>query len=188
MILFYSVPQKKEVETAKSDKDKVETDLTELEGTFKNLKARYDKVKILNDQNEYGRKRREEVPTSFDMIKNPKSTTWYKRREETEEALRYIHGGLDGAIFGAWDFLVGNISDDTLLDKLISSYKRGRYLQGIFGKAIKDYNKSENAIKKAVAIKYQHFLSRRNTCLYVKHRTLYFIQIKNSGYQEISSV
>ena len=95
------------------------------------------------------------------MIKNPKSTTRYKRREETEEALRYIHGGLDGAIFGAWDFLVGNISDDTLLDKLISSYKRGRYLQGIFGKAIKDYNKSEDAIKKAVAIKYQNFLSRR---------------------------
>ena len=95
------------------------------------------------------------------MIKNPKSTTRYKRREETEEALRYIHGGLDGAIFDAWDFLVGNISDDTLLDKLISSYKRGRYLQGIFGKAIKDYNKSEDAIKKAVAIKYQNFLSRR---------------------------
>ena len=100
------------------------------------------------------------------MIKNPKSTTRYKRREETEEALRYIHGGLDGAIFGAWDFLVGNISDDTLLDKLISSYKRGRYLQGIFGKAIKDYNKSEDAIKKAVAIKYQNFLSRRK-CMFV---------------------
>ena len=56
------------------------------------------------------------------MIKNPKSTTRYKRREETEEALRYIHGGLDGAIFGAWDFLVGNISDDTLLDKLIIKF------------------------------------------------------------------
>ena len=34
------------------------------------------------------------------MIENPKSTTRYKRREETEEALRYFHGGLDGAIFG----------------------------------------------------------------------------------------
>ena len=75
--------------------------------------------------------------------------------------MRYIHGDLDGAIFGAWDFLVGNISDDTLLDKLISSYNRGRYLQGIFGKAIKDYNTLEDAIKKAVAINYLNFLSRR---------------------------
>ena len=49
----------------------------------------------------------------------------------------------------------------SLLDKLISSYKRGKYLQGIFGKAVKDYCKSEDAMKKEVAIKYQNYLSRR---------------------------
>ena len=119
------------------------------------------------------------------MIKNPKSTTRYKRREETEEALRYIHGG---GIFGAWDFLVGNISDDTLLDKLISSYNRGRYLQGIIGKAVKDYNKSEDTIKKAVGIKYQTFLSRRKYMFVCKTQNSVFDPDKELWDQEISSV
>ena len=83
---------------------------------------------------------------------------------------------------------MGNTLEDTQLDKLISSYKRGRYLQGVFGKAVKEYNKSKDAIKKAVDIECQNFYPEENTCLYVKHRTLYLIQIENSGYQEISSV
>ena len=39
------------------------------------------------------------------------------------------------------------------MDKLIASYKRGKYLQGVFGKAVKDFNYSEEAIKQAVAMK-----------------------------------
>lgn len=37
--------------------------------------------------------------------------------------------------------------------KLISTYKRGKFLQGIFGKAFSDYHKSEDAIKQSLALK-----------------------------------
>ena len=43
---------------------------------------------------------------------------------------------------------------------LIASYKRGKYLQGVFGKAVKDFHNSEKALKQAVAIKYQNYLSK----------------------------
>ena len=37
--------------------------------------------------------------------------------------------------------------------KLISTYKRAKFLQGIFGKAFSDYQKSEDAIKQSLALK-----------------------------------
>ena len=143
-----------------SQKDELAFDLSELQGAFQRMAARYDKVKLLDQQKEYGRKKREDVPTSFEMINDHASSTRYKRRQETDEVLTYIHGGRNGAILGAWDFVSAHISQ-SLLDKLISSYKRGKYLQGIFGKAVKNYCQSEDAMKKAVAIKYQNYLSRR---------------------------
>ena len=53
--------------------------------------------------------------------------------------LEYIHGGDEGALFGAWDFFASFASKE-IIDKLISSYKRGKYLQGVFGKAVKRFN------------------------------------------------
>ena len=52
----------------------------------------------------------------------------------------YIHGGDEGALYGAWDFLASFASKE-IIDKLISSYKRGKYSQGVFGKAVKHFNK-----------------------------------------------
>ena len=69
--------------------------------------------------------------------------------------LEYIHGGEDGAIFGAWAYALNET-----MDKLIASYKRGKYLQGVFGKVVKDFHNSEEALKQAVTIKYQNYLSR----------------------------
>lgn len=54
------------------------------------------------------------------------------------------------------------------MDKLIASYKKGKYLQGVFGKAVKDFNNSEEALKQAVAIKYQSYLSSRKFKLVFK--------------------
>ena len=74
--------------------------------------------------------------------------------------LQYIHGGEEGAIFGAWDLIAAYATNETM-DRLIASYKRGKYLQGVFGKAVKDFHNSEEPHKQAVAIKYQNYLSRR---------------------------
>jgi len=81
--------------------------------------------------------------------------------------LQYIHGGEEGAILGAWD-LIGAYATKETMDKLIACYKRGKYLQGVFGKAVKDFNNSEEALKQAVAIKYQNYLSRHKFKLVCK--------------------
>lgn len=55
-----------------------------------------------------------------------------------------MHGGEEGAVYGAWDFIAANASKE-VIDKLISSYRRGKYLQGIFGEAVHHFNNSEDA-------------------------------------------
>ena len=72
-----------------------------------------------------------------------------------------------------------------MFDKLISSYKRGLYLQGTFGNAMKKYANSEDAIKRAVSIKYQNFLSRRCYQFICKTQSLYLTQLMKSGYKEM---
>ena len=65
-------------------------------------------------------------------------------------------------------------ASDEIMSKLMSSYKRGRFLQGIFGKAISDYQKSEEALKQSVALKYQSYLSRRKYNLVCKTQNSFF--------------
>lgn len=85
----------------------------------------------------------------------------------------HIHDGQEGAIYGAWDFLASIISSD-LLDKLISSYQRGTYLQGMFGRALSKYRNSDEALMQAIANKYQNFLSRRKFNFICKTQSSYF--------------
>ena len=102
---------------------------------FQRMATRYDKVKLLDQEKEYGNKKTEDFPTSFEMINDHASSTRYKRGQETDDVLTYIHGGRNGAILRACAF-VSTHTSQSLLDKLISSYKRGKYhLQGIFGKS-----------------------------------------------------
>ena len=45
------------------------------------------------------------------------------------------------------------------MENFLGTYKRGRFLQGVFRKAVKGFSNSEGALKQAVAMKYQVFLS-----------------------------
>ena len=82
--------------------------------------------------------------------------------------LEYIHGGDEGALFGAWDF-VASFASKEIVDKLISSYKWGKYLQGVFEKDVKHFNNfNKEALKQAVAVKFQNYLSRRKFNLVCK--------------------
>ena len=56
----------------------------------------------------------------------------------------------------------------------MSNYKRGKFLQGIFGKAISDYQKSEEAVEQSVALKYLSYLSRRKYNLVCKTKSSFF--------------
>ena len=102
----------------------------------------------------------------------------YRRRQETSDVLEYIHGGEAGAVFGAWDFISSSSDKDTM-DILIGNLKRGRYLQNIVAKAVQDYNKSEESLKQAIALKYNNFLSRRKFSLLCKTQTSVFDATKD---------
>ena len=72
----------------------------------------------------------------------------------------YIHGGLSGALCGAWDLILG-YADEATVEKFILSYKRGKFIEKLYGKFNVQYLKGEDAMKRAIALKYQTFISRR---------------------------
>lgn len=61
----------------------------------------------------------------------------YRRRQETKNAQEYIHGGKEGALLGAWDFLTANVSEK-MMNTFIGKYKRGKYIEGVISQAIKN--------------------------------------------------
>jgi hypothetical protein len=72
--------------------------------------------------------------------------------------LEYIHGGEEGSLIGAWDYLAANAPKE-LMDDLISEYKRGKYLEGR---------------TQAISFKYANFLSRRKCNLLCKTQSTVF--------------
>lgn len=158
---------------ATQSKQELEKQIKEQEQRLKELNQTYEKLKVLLEQKDYSRRRRSQASTSHEMINDSRSSTRYRRREETKNVLEFIHGGVEPSLYGAWDFLAANASKE-IMEKLISSYKRGKFLQGIFGKAISDYQKSEEAMKQSVALKYQTFLSRRKYKLVCKTQSAFF--------------
>ena len=74
---------------------------------------------------------------------------------------------------GAWDYIVANAPEDSF-SELIVGYKKGKHLQQIFGKAMKEHQRNPEAINQAIAMKYQNFLSRRKFTLVCKTQTSFF--------------
>jgi len=129
------------------------------------LKKEYNRFKLLLAQTQQGRAKKTQNATTFEIISDFESSTRFRRRQETKKMLEYIHSGDEEALFGAWDF-VGSFASKEILDKLISSYKWVKYLEGVFEKAVKHFNKE--ALKQAVAVKFQNYLSRRKFNLVCK--------------------
>ena len=94
------------------------------------------------------------------MINDSSNSTRYKRRTESKHILEYIHGGEEGAVYGAWDILVRYASKE-LMEKFIISYKRGKFIEKLYGKFANLDEKSESTMKQALATKYMSHLSRR---------------------------
>ena len=158
------------LETALGEmEEKVEFEEKKLE----QLRQEYNKLKVLLQQTHTARAKRAKNPTNSEMIYNASNSTRYRRRKESADILIYIHGGEEAAIIGAWDFLASNASKD-VMDKLIGSYRRGKYLEGVSGRAVTDFNNSEEALKQAVALKYKNFLSRRKFKLICKTQNSVF--------------
>ena len=95
-------------EDAEKCKEATYQEVEEQKKLMAEVQKQYEKLRILLEQKGYSKKRRENSATTFEMIDNYNSSTRYRRRWETQNILEFIHGGLDGAVYGAWDFLVAN--------------------------------------------------------------------------------
>ena len=137
------------------------------------LNEQYNKFKSLLDQKGFSVSRRQNTSTAYEMVTNVNSSTRYRRRQETKKVLEFIHGGKEGSLYGAWDY-VSSSADNQTTDKLISGLKRGKYLQCLFDKTMKQYQNSEEALKQAVLMKFQNFLSRRKYALVCKTQSSVF--------------
>lgn len=147
------------LENSRKEKEILDKEIVKQQELLNETKETYERLRKLLEQKPYSRRRRSKSNTSYEMINDYNSSTRYRRRDETKNILDFIHGGFEPSLYGAWDFLTANASEE-MMKKFISSYKRGKFLQGIFSKAITDYQKSE-AVKQSVALKYQSFLSRK---------------------------
>ena len=113
------------------------------------------RIEMLN-QKQFSRTKRELNPTTFENINDSANRTHYNRRIETKNILEYIHGGLSGPLFGVWDFILG-YRDETLIEKFIVSYKRGKCIETLYGKFSAKHFHCEDSMKRALAMKYQTF-------------------------------
>ena len=131
------------------------------------LKSQFDRFKPILGQTQQARSMRVKNPTTYEMISDTTNSTRYYRRRETKDVLEYIHCSEIGAICGAWDISAKYASDE-ITEKIFTSYKRGKYLEGIFVKSVTEFNTSEDSLKQAVALRYQNYLSRRKFKLICK--------------------
>ena len=161
------------LEMLERQKGAVEVELDDTEKRLHNVTKEYEKLKVVLEPKQNAKKVRQNTSTTFEMINNPHSSTRYRRRRETKNVLDFFHGGEEASLYGAWDYLSSSASE-SLIENFLGNYKRGRFLQGVFGKAVKGFSNSEGALKQAVAMKYRTFLSRRKFQLICKTQSSVF--------------
>ena len=147
--------------------------LEQQEETINELNEQYNKFKTLLEQEGFSVSRRQNTSITYEMVTNVNSSTRYRRRHETKNVLEFIHGGKEGALYGAWGYASFS-SDNQTMDKVISRFKWGKYLQCLLNKTMNDYQNSEESIKQAVLMKYQNFLTRRKYALVCKTQASVF--------------
>jgi hypothetical protein len=153
------VTLEKKRETIEQSVDAALSEQADIEKELNALNAQYEKVKLLVEQKQYSRTKRLNNPTTEFMI-NDTCSTKYRRRDESRKIMDFIHGGSDGAIYGAWDLLC-SITPIKLMEHFTTNYKRGKFLENLCGSISDSYVKSKAGINKAVALKYASYLSRR---------------------------
>ena len=142
-----------------SSKEILNTSLSDIRIEFGSWIATTTAWKMLN-HTQFSRTKRELNPTTFENINDSASRTHYNSRIETKNILVYIHGGLSGGLFGAWDFILG-YGDETLIEKFIVSSRRGKFIEKLYGKFTDKHLHSEDSMKRALSMEYQTFMPRR---------------------------
>ena len=122
------------------------------------------------DFKQFSRSKREQNSTSAAT----KSTTRHRRRKETEKALKFIHGGISGSFMERGTILLLMLQKNWLVNLLLAIKEERISKKKCLKKAMKEHQASPEALKQAIATKYQNFLSRRKFKLVCKTQTSYF--------------
>ena len=130
----------------------------ELQEEYDILHHRFEKFKILMKQKRSAKTRRKKTATKFDTINDDKHSAHYKRENETKNILSDRHEVVEGAICGAWECIMIYACMD-IMEKFLLSYKRGTFLEGLYGNFSTVLNKSDIRIKKAFATNYCTYMS-----------------------------
>lgn len=72
-----------------------------------------------------------------------------------------------GALFGAWDFLTRYATKDEM-ENFVLLYKRGKFVETLYGNFSDAFTKSPASMNQAVARKYAGYLSRRKFDFFCK--------------------
>ena len=130
---------KQDLEMSKQDlevsKQELENDIAfaltvkeNLEIELQSILCKLDQNKLINTRLAFAKGKREKTPTTWESINDSSCTRRYNRQRETKKMLEYIHGGSDGALFGAWDFLV-KYARKELVEKCILAFKKGKFIE-----------------------------------------------------------
>lgn len=96
------------MDTVIAKKDDVDKLIVDQEQHLKAVSVQYEKLKTLLDQKGFSRTRRQNTRTTLETVSDSGSSVRYRRRHETKNVLEYIHGGEEGALLGAWDFIAAH--------------------------------------------------------------------------------
>ena len=110
-------------------------------------------LKLISERKYYAQTQRQKNPTTWELIKSSKSTK-YNRQKESMELLKYIHGGDEAAVFGAWDALC-RLASPNQMEEFMLDYKKGKWFEKLYGKFSNIYHKSDDAMNQAIATKYK---------------------------------
>ena len=116
-------------------------------------------LKLISERKYYAQTQRQKNPTTWELIKSSKSTK-YNRQKESMELLKYIHGGDEAAVFGAWDALC-RFASPNQMEEFMLDYKKGKWFEKLYGKFSNIYHKSDDAMNQAIATKYKLRMSGR---------------------------
>ena len=143
-----------------------------------------NKLKLIYEQRANSRTRRENNPTTFNTITSRTSTLRFDRKKETKQVPEYLHGDSFASLLGAWAYLQTNV-DRVMMDKSITGYKKGKFIQHKMNELTKKYETSDESPRKAVVLKYETFCHAESVNFYPEQWTRFTIQIRKLGCLEM---
>ena len=78
--------------------EKLAQEMEEREKALDKINNKYEKLKVLLEQKEYARTRRQNSQITYEMINNRISSVTFRCKDRTKNILQFIHGREEGPL------------------------------------------------------------------------------------------